>query len=388
MSERTLIFKKGNDPIEVKRIVVLIYGQPGVKKTSWAIKSSKPLLFDFEDGLIRVMAQHRLDSSGEEITYIPMSPVPDEKDTRGKVTKKGEPDGRFVWQRLMEADTTMFDDFDTLVFDSVSKMMEYAADYVKTVDLKNKKKNGDLSQAGWGALGQEFVAFKIKYLKNNKNIIFISHEKEEKEGENTKKRPDISGSSRMLITKEADFIGYMQVYNGKSTIGFTPTEGYYGKNSCGLPESFEADEMTVDDIINKYRESINANSKEYQKFKEQVEDFRNRIDSVEFAIDLNIVLEDFKLMGINKEFALTAGSDIWEVIQMKASDLKFTKEYENGKIKCYGEPKTETPQPAPESTSPPVETPPAPVQEEKPAEPQPVEVPEVPKHPKAPKNPK
>jgi hypothetical protein len=330
-----LIFKKGNDPMTIKRIVVLVYGQPGVRKTSWAIKSNKPLLFDFEDGLIRVMGHHRLDSKGEEITFLDMTPIPPQKDAKGNIVEKGEPDGRFVWQRFMEADLELFADYDTLIFDSVSKMMEMAGDYVKTVDAKNVKRNGDLSQQGWGALGQEFIAFKKKYLNNNKNIIFIAHEKEEKEGDRTRKRPDIAGQSRSLITKEADFIGYMQIVNDESVLGFTPQEDYYGKNSCNLPVTFKASEKTVDDIIYDYRQSVNANSKVYAEYKKQISEYQEKIANVEMVLDINVIFDEFREFRAKKLFVLTALNDIWEMIKMKASELGFKAVYQGEKIVSF-----------------------------------------------------
>ncbi len=44
----------------------------------------------------------------------------------------------------------------------------------------------------------------------NKSVLFIAHEKEEKNGEDKIIRPDVPGSSGADLIKDLDFVGYME----------------------------------------------------------------------------------------------------------------------------------------------------------------------------------
>jgi hypothetical protein len=70
-------------------------------------------------------------------------------------------------------------------------------------------------------------------------VIFVAHEKEDKEEDVTKKRPDVSGSAGKDIVKELDFMGYMEMSGSKRTISFSPSSAYYAKNSMGLDSVIE-----------------------------------------------------------------------------------------------------------------------------------------------------
>ena len=73
----------------------------------------------------------------------------------------------------------------------------------------------------------------------NKSVLFIAHEKEEKNGEDKIIRPDVPGSSGADLIKDLDFVGYMEAKGTKRTISFFPTEKYYAKNSLQLDEVIE-----------------------------------------------------------------------------------------------------------------------------------------------------
>jgi hypothetical protein len=68
-----------------------------------------------------------------------------------------------------------------------------------------------------------------------KHIVFVAHEKEDKDGETRIVRPDMSGSSLGDLLKELDLVGYMQAYGKDRTICWSPQERFYAKNTCNLP---------------------------------------------------------------------------------------------------------------------------------------------------------
>jgi hypothetical protein len=131
------------------------------------------------------------------------------------------------------------DGFNTIVIDTLGKLVDCMGEYVAKNNPKYRQSNGQLTQQGWGQIKIEFRAL-IKLINGkNKSVIFVAHESEEKEGDVTKKRPDVSGSTRKDIVKELDFMGYMEMSGNKRTISFTPSGAYYAKNSMGLDSVIE-----------------------------------------------------------------------------------------------------------------------------------------------------
>jgi hypothetical protein len=131
------------------------------------------------------------------------------------------------------------DDFDTIVLDTLGKLIDRMGDYVTKNNPKYRQSNGQLTMQGWGQVKIEFHALVKLINGKNKSVIFVAHESEEKEGDVTKKRPDVSGSARKDIVKELDFMGYMEMSGNKRTISFAPSSAYYAKNSMGLDSVIE-----------------------------------------------------------------------------------------------------------------------------------------------------
>jgi hypothetical protein len=70
-------------------------------------------------------------------------------------------------------------------------------------------------------------------------VVFIAHEREERRGEETFKRPEIGGSSANDLIKELDLVGYMYAVGKERVITFDPAEYYYAKNTCNLPAAIK-----------------------------------------------------------------------------------------------------------------------------------------------------
>lgn len=201
-------------PEELKGNTVLkglIYGQPGIGKTTLALSANNPVCIDFDKGMGRVEPQFRAPSLQVE---------------------------NFA-QVLELINSEEIKAFDTIVIDTLGKMIDRIGDYVASQNPKLRQSDGQMSMKGWGAIKLQFNSF-LKLLESkNKSVIFVAHESEEKEDDQTKKRPDVSGSARKDIVKELDFMGYMEVIGNKRVITFSPTEKFYAKNSVGLEGAIE-----------------------------------------------------------------------------------------------------------------------------------------------------
>jgi hypothetical protein len=198
--------------LKIKETYVgLIYGQPGVGKTTLALSSVNPVCIDVDNGMYRVEKRYQVPSLQVESYQQVLD-----------LLNSGELDG-----------------FDTIVLDTLGKLIDRIGDYVSKNNPKYRQSNGQLTMQGWGQVKIEFHGL-IKLINGkNKSVVFVAHESEEKEGDITKKRPDVSGSARKDIVKELDFMGYMEMYGNKRTISFSPSSTYYAKNSMGLDSVIE-----------------------------------------------------------------------------------------------------------------------------------------------------
>lgn len=203
------IIKKPSELEAKKTITMLVYGQPGVGKTTLGCSAPDAVLFDYDGGVQRINGAHR----------VPTVQVKSWEDTN----------------TALQEITREMPEVKTIVIDTVGKMLDYMSDYIIRNNSRMKKSDGTLSLQGYGLRKQMFIDFIKQTSILGKNIIFVAHEKEEKRGDDTVKRPDIGGSSANDLVKELDLVGYMQMLGKERTIAFNPTEWYYAKNTCNLP---------------------------------------------------------------------------------------------------------------------------------------------------------
>lgn len=205
------LIKKRNELQVKSTLSALIYGQPGMGKTTLALSAPHPLLLDFDGGVHRVNAAHRVDTV--------------------QITK---------WE---EVDEVMHDPdiagYQTIVIDTAGKMLSFMDKYIMQNNPKMKKADGTLSLQGYGVRKNMFINFVNQVSLMGKSVIFVAHEREEKNGDEKQIRPEIGGSSAGDLIKELDLVGYMEAIGKKRTISFNPCEKFYGKNTCNLPERME-----------------------------------------------------------------------------------------------------------------------------------------------------
>ena len=211
------LIKKPNELKNNIKLKGLIYGEPGLGKTTLALSAPNPLLIDFDNGLRRVSKQYQTESVQIE-----------------------------TYQDLL--DILLIEDikaYDTIVIDTLGKAIDRIGDWLAVKNPKVKQVDGQLSMKGWGSVKLEFQKLLKLLDSKNKSVVFVAHTKEEKDGETTKQRPDVAGSSGKDIVKELDFMGFMTMKGGKRTIDLMPNEQYYAKNSLGLDSFLEFKAITT-----------------------------------------------------------------------------------------------------------------------------------------------
>lgn len=252
-------------------IKALIYGQPGIGKTTFALSSPNPILLDFDGGVHRVNAIHQSDTLQVE-----------------------------TWADVLEAfQDGSLNNYQTIIIDTAGKMLDALGAYLIGNNPKLGKSNGSLTLAGYGERKAEFSQFIKRISQMNKHIIFVAHEKEEKEGDVRYVRPEVGGSSGTDLYKELDLIGYMEAIGKKRTISFLPQEKYYAKNACGINETIQLPELNdstpnnffSNSIIGSYQKTLSERKEKIGEYNELTEVINSKVDSIIDADTANEVTE-------------------------------------------------------------------------------------------------
>jgi hypothetical protein len=273
----------------------LIYGQPGIGKTTLALSAPSPVCIDCDDGIMRVKSEFR----------VPTLQVENYEDIL----------------KLLESEELNV--FGTIVFDTLGKLIDKICDYVGRQNPRLRQADGQMSQKGWGSVKSTFSAL-LKLLNNkNKSIIFVAHENEDKNGDEIFKRPDCAGSARKDIVRELDFMGYMEMVGNKRTISFSPSSRFFAKNSLELNDCIEipslenGNNFIAEKIVKltqqKMEEEVELR-KEYNKVMKNIDEILEKINTL---ADLNEAY--LKIKGLHHIWSsnLVSGNKLG----LKAKDL-------------------------------------------------------------------
>lgn len=258
------LFKKPSELEFVTTIKMLVYGQPGIGKSTMALSAPNPVLFDFDGGVQRVNVAFQ----------CPTLQVKN-------------------WEEALQALEELRDDAvecSTIVIDTAGKMLDFMSDYIMRNDSKMRMRDGSLSLKGYGARKVMFQNFLRDVAMMGKNIVFVAHEREEKDGETKIVRPEIGGSSAGDLMKELDLVGYVQAVGSDRTVYWTPQEKFYAKNTCNLP-AWQKIPVIVDengnvsqknDTLQKVFGYYEANVKKIEETRKQ---YNELLDEIQMAIE-------------------------------------------------------------------------------------------------------
>src|SRR5438132_316006 len=194
---------KATDPIAVEHPVFCWFGQPGIGKSSLGYSTTDPLLLDFDSGAHR--ASHRRDT----LLIATWADVAD-----------------------LMASSTALDPYRTIVVDTVGRCLDLLTAHINEQSPKYAR-DGNLTQQGWGVLKVRFRTWMTQLRTLGKDVVLIAHQKEDKDGDTTIVRPDITGGSFGEVMKTADFVGFVYMRGKDRVIDFNPTDRWLGKNPAG-----------------------------------------------------------------------------------------------------------------------------------------------------------
>lgn len=201
------LIKKPSELSVKETITAMIYGQPGIGKSTLACSAPNPVLFDYDGGVNRMNGAHKVPTV--------------------QITK---------WEETEEAlkELEGMPECETIIIDTAGKMLAYMEQYIRQNNASAINKDGSFSLKGYGVRKKMFVDFLNRVSLMGKNIVFVAHEVEAKRGDDIIIRPEIGGSSANDLIKELDLVGYMEANGKNRTISFDPCDRYYAKNTCNM----------------------------------------------------------------------------------------------------------------------------------------------------------
>lgn len=297
------MIRKPNEVVATKKkIRFLLAGFPGIGKTTLALSAPKPLLIDVDRGIDRVSARNRKDFIQPE-----------------------------TYEELLNDLKSDLSDYETLVFDTGGKLLDLMKPYAIKQDAKNGQKDGQtLSIKGYSAVGKEFQRLMdYAFYQLNKNVVVIFHAKEDKDGDATKLRILVEGSTKDNVWQPMDLGGFVEMYNGKRTIGFDNCERYYAKGTHGIKGIIDIpnlDNGTPNDFLTRLFDKVNENIEEEQKyFEEQNKEYEKVMREVNPSIEnmtedtVNDVMDLIK----NTKHILTSEKELKHQFKQKLDSLNM-----------------------------------------------------------------
>lgn len=284
----SLKITRAADPITVERLNMVIYGPPGIAKTSLAFTADAPLLLDFDKG------SHRA-ANRKDVVLVGSWP---------------EAAG------ITEEDLAPYK---TVIVDTAGRALDsLTADIIKT-DPKGHK-NGSLTLPGYGVLKSRFGQF-LKLLNSlGKDVVLIAHMDEQRNGDDVIERLDVQGGSKGEIYKAADAMGRIVIENGQRMLKFSPTDAAFGKNPGQLeplkiPHFEHADfDGFLGRVIQQTKDRLNTLSADQKAVAEEQAWFRTTLPSIAVVDEINGLMAR----------ASAGGTACKSMLNTRATELGFT----------------------------------------------------------------
>lgn len=195
-----------------KKFCLVLSGSPGVGKTTVALSAPNPILFDLDDGVSRVKAEHRCLTSSND-TYEGL---------------------------LADLESAEYKQAETVILDTGGSLVQLMQPWAKKQDAKAAKDG----RAMFGIIKREFdrLTHQIRTI-DKKHCIIIFHTTEVQKGDTIATRLSCEGSTKDIVWTPADLGCYMHIMGGKRYLGFTPTEEYFAKSCFGISGVREVPEL-------------------------------------------------------------------------------------------------------------------------------------------------
>jgi len=295
------MIRKANEINANTKYRILLYGVPGIAKSTTALSAPNPLVIDTDRGWNRVPVQFRKGDYTQPETY----------------------------EELLSDLNSDMSKYETLVFDTGGSLLDLMKAYVIRQSPKNGQKDGTtLSMQGYGAVGREFSRLMNHcYFTLCKHVVIIFHAKEEKDGEDTKIRLDVEGATKNNIWKNMDVGGFIEMRGNKRVVGFSPTERYFAKGTHGISGEVDlpnvmtgAPNTFLSELFGKFKDSVKEELVMSEQYDDLMSNVRRLVDGVTDAHLANAALEALK--AHTHYFASKMES--WTLLKEKTDSIGLT----------------------------------------------------------------
>lgn len=240
-----------SDVYRIETLVGCIYAEPGLRKSTLAQTSDRPLTLDFDRGIHRASFRK---------AFVPIQ----------------------SWDDVATMEKSDFDGYATAIIDTAGRSLDSLAVHLIAKDPKNANKSGGLSLQGYGALKTEFAMFLRKLRSYRLNVLLVLHSDEQKDGDSTIVRIDAQGGSKQEIYKVSDFMGRLTInHEGAITLSLSPSDVAFGKNPANLPplqfKQIEPSSTHMAKVFNMTLEKINAMTEEQREVSAALEVWRDLV---------------------------------------------------------------------------------------------------------------
>ena len=275
---------KANEPLTVTSLKVLIYGEPGVGKTSIASTAEAPILLDFDKGAYRTPFRSDVMEVSNFLEIFSISEY--------------------------------LKSYKTIIIDTVDTFLDFIGSHILQDDPRLAKNKLQF----YGRLKDEFTNVMKVFSAQNKDIIMLSHLKEKEEGDLRIKRPAITGGSYDKVLQVADLVGFMCMANTNRVINFNPTDTSVGKNSANLDlvtvPNLNNNPTFFRELIQQVKQSLNIAIQNERKAVDIVKEFKAIIENADLEV-LNSLLSDLPTLNTPTK------KQVWELMKRRASELNL-----------------------------------------------------------------
>lgn len=202
------LIKKPTEIQSKKTIACMIYGQPGMGKSTLACSAPKPVMFDFDGGVTRMRDEH-------QVPTVQIATFQDALDALKEVEAAG-------------------DEYQTIIVDTASKLIDCITTHVcGTAQPKIQQ---------WGLINAAFKSFLRSIQSMGKHVVFVAQREVEKDGDVNRYVPQFRQSNYKDVICDLDVCGYMEMVQvrGKEVrqITFNPSSRNEGKNTANFKPAY------------------------------------------------------------------------------------------------------------------------------------------------------
>jgi len=285
-----------DESLPVGNLKVLIYGQPGIGKTSLANTAKNTITLDFDGG------SHRAIIRNDTIQFT-------------------------NWSQAVEFSNAKEDlkTYDTIVIDTVGKAVDMI---ISDLPIGAKTSSGQPKLQSYGIIKNTLQSWIRQLGLLGKDIIFIAHDKEDKSGEVTTIRPDITGSTLQTLIREADLIGFLRVKNKQRVLDFNPADTYIGKNCAKFDtliiKDNYSDSLNMESIIQTAKTALESMTEAQREALEVIKTFSIAIEECGEPKHFQDVLVEIKEKVPQKALQ----TQLWSLLTKQASiyEIEFDKD--------------------------------------------------------------